>query len=640
MSNGFLVAASADIPAAREIAGGFGLDVIDASAGGDGPALLAQLQAAANVGVMLSTASARDEVFASLLEVLAERLPNAQLIAIDPGARAAFAFLPPAWPEMPFEQARQYSERRREIEAAQSGAEAPQSQPEPEPEPEPEPPPAEDSELLGGEETAPPPAPMKEPAQEQAEPESDLTARDAEQQEPEEERPAPAPPDAPQQAEDNPEPVENEAPAPESAQAEAPASEAPAPDSPWSDEPEAPLSEESGEALLGADETEQARADDAIGGAMWESEDNAVSEDADELPAPDGFAAPGETPSDDAEAFGLEPPSGPVTPAPEPEPQAPEPPSAAAPAPARERAATEEFTPPVARTRSPSQTAPADATAFAPKKLRRGTPELLRVVVHQPRDLKEVIKTAKLIDPRTHAAPQAMRIGDIALGANIGVTLEARGAICDGSLQRRRWSGEPIDFNFTVDADSGTRQVVFLARIFVDDAQIGTIAFTRSVTGAEKPPAQVGANERMKRHKRVFLSYSSADRETVAAIATAYEAAGVPHFWDRTGLEPGEMWPAKLRREINKADLFHLCWSRNAAKSEWVEKEAEHALSRHRRSKGKKPQITVQMLDGPPWAPHPAHLNAINFDDFVRAAIVGYARGDGAEDGPSGGGET
>jgi hypothetical protein len=37
------------------------------------------------------------------------------------------------------------------------------------------------------------------------------------------------------------------------------------------------------------------------------------------------------------------------------------------------------------------------------------------------------------------------------------------------------------------------------------------------------------------------------------------------------------------------------------------------------------------MLDGPPWAKHPPELDSINFDDFVRAAIVGYARGDGSE---------
>jgi hypothetical protein len=128
----------------------------------------------------------------------------------------------------------------------------------------------------------------------------------------------------------------------------------------------------------------------------------------------------------------------------------------------------------------------------------------------------------------------------------------------------------------------------------------------------------------------VFLSYSSKDRETVAAIATAYQSAGVEHFWDRASLKSGEEWSPRLRKEIERADLFHLCWSKSAAASEWVEKETEHALTRRRRSNGKTPDITVQMLDGPPWAPHPPQLDSINFDDFVRAAIVGYARGDGS----------
>ena len=85
-----------------------------------------------------------------------------------------------------------------------------------------------------------------------------------------------------------------------------------------------------------------------------------------------------------------------------------------------------------------------------------------------------------------------------------------------------------------------------------------------------------------------------------------------------------------MRKEIDRADLFHLCWSKSAAESEWVEKETEHALERNKRSKGKAPSITVQMLDGPPWAPHPASLDKLNFDDYARAAIVGYQRGDGA----------
>jgi hypothetical protein len=91
------------------------------------------------------------------------------------------------------------------------------------------------------------------------------------------------------------------------------------------------------------------------------------------------------------------------------------------------------------------------------------------------------------------------------------------------------------------------------------------------------------------------------------------------------GLKSGEEWKPRLLKEINKSDLFHLCWSRAAASSEWVEKETGHAMKRRR--KAKRPDITIQMLDGPPWAPHPDSLDDLNFDDYARAAIVGYERG-------------
>jgi hypothetical protein len=272
-------------------------------------------------------------------------------------------------------------------------------------------------------------------------------------------------------------------------------------------------------------------------------------------------------------------------------------------------------------------TAAADATAFAPKKLRRSTPELVRIVVHQPKDLNDVVKVAKKIDPRAEPSPSGVSIGDVALGASIGVALEVRGANTDGAVQRRTWAGDPIDFSFAVEADASVKQVVLLARVFVNDAQIGVLAFTRNVSGPAEKPHSAGDRVRLKRHKRVFLSYSSKDRETVSQIATAYQMAGVEHFWDRASLKSGEEWHPRLRREIDRADLFHLCWSTAASESEWVKKEAEHALTRRKKNSGK-PDITVQMLDGPPWAPHPLELDAINFDDFVRAAIVGYARGD------------
>lgn len=540
MSNGYLLAAEADVANVREMAAGFGLETIAATSLGDQSSTAAALASAANVGIVISHAATRDAAFIALVMALSHSLRAAQVIVVEADARGAFGFLPAAWPSMSFDEARSRSaelvRRRAEHEAAT--AEPPRAHPLPPTEP---------------------PAALEE---------------------------APPPP------------MEEQQPAP----VEETQSSEPEPETEPEPQPEA-----------------EAKEDLAL-----RDEESAQTEELTEAPSPDSFAA------DDAPASGGATPSEPsldqaAPPAPAPAPQSAEPPAAKPDLPRRRSAPA-----PAAPTQgAPIATAPADATAFAPKKLRRGSPEFVRIVIHQPQDLQNVIKAARKLDPRTEPAPSGMKIGDVPLGSSVGVSLEVRGAACDGALQRRTWTGDAIDFNFSAEPDAEVKQAVFLARVFVNDAQIGVLAFTRPVGGAHKQPHANGDRVRLKRHKRVFLSYSSKDRETVSAIATAYAAAGVQHFFDRTSLKSGEEWSPRLRQEIERADLFHLCWSKSASASEWVEKEAEHALTRRRRSNGKKPEITVQMLDGPPWAPHPPHLDAINFDDFVRAAIVGYARGDG-----------
>ena len=562
MSNGYLIASGADLAAAHEIGEGFGLDVIDAASIHDHATAVSALAVAANVGIVISLTSVRDNGFVALLRSLSLRLQTAQLIFADAEARTELAFLPHQWQAMSLEEARSRAARRRG--ASQAPApEALRAAPLPAPA-DPDPP-----------ELAPiPPAPiestMEPPPFDDPDETPTLAANDTDDDAFSAETPV-----EPEPQDDAPRAARDTAPADENLHLR-----------------DAPMEEAIGEGTPSAEaEIGETRSHDAV----------SVPEAA-EPAAPIGEPDAGRSLGHGALA----------------------PPSMSAPAP---QAAL-----PIARAKQASPTAappkaPADATAFAPKKLRRGTPELVRIVVHQPKQLKDVIMAARKIDARAKPAPQAMSIGDVALGTEVGIALEVRGAACDGALQRRIWVGEPIDFSFTAEAEDDVKQAVFLARVLVGDAQIGVLAFTRGLTGAKK--AASSGDVRLKRHKRVFLSYSSADRDTVSAIATAYAMAGVEHFWDRASLKSGEEWRPRLRREIDRADLFHLCWSKAAAQSEWVEKEAEHALTRRVKSNGKHPEITVQMLDGPPWAPHPRHLDSINFDDFVRAAIVGYARGDG-----------
>jgi hypothetical protein len=270
-----------------------------------------------------------------------------------------------------------------------------------------------------------------------------------------------------------------------------------------------------------------------------------------------------------------------------------------------------------------------DALAFTPKKLRRGTAELIRVAVFQPKDKSAAMHAAKQADSRASEAGVAQHLGKIARGALIAAVIDARGADVEETKIEGEWTGAPLDFNFIVTPRENAVQALVTVRILADDAQVGSIVFTRPLAKAKNDgqSSKLDSAEKLRRVSRAFLSYSSDDRETVALIASAYERAGIPCFFDRSALAPGEEWSPRLIKEIERADLFHLCWSRQAAASTWVHKETEHAMIRRR--KAKKPDITIQMLDGPPWAPHPADLDALNFDDYARAAIVGYARGEG-----------
>jgi hypothetical protein len=328
MSNGYLLAANADLPDLGDVAAGFGLDTVGAATLGSHEATATELQSAANVGIVLSHAATRDASFVALLHVLARSLRTAQLILVEADARDAFGFLPETWQAMALADARaratDLSRRRAEAETNAT----PRAHPLP---PAPEAPPPVD-------EATPPPPTLDD-------------------------------------VEEDSSTVETIEPTPN-------------------------------------------LADDGEVGRAYDDGARADSFGVDEAPATS------ETPTQEQG-----PASQPIAP------EAAAPPATLAPAPA-----PQPVEPPRQRTSEAAATAPADATAFAPKKLRRDSPELVRIVIHQPKDLQDVIKAARKIDPRTDAAPSGMKVGDVPFGSSVGVSLEVRGAAC----ATRCWIHRPL----------------------------------------------------------------------------------------------------------------------------------------------------------------------------------------------------
>ena len=116
-----------------------------------------------------------------------------------------------------------------------------------------------------------------------------------------------------------------------------------------------------------------------------------------------------------------------------------------------------------------------------------------------------------------------------------------------------------------------------VALLSVNGVPVGEMRFITQIV--EKPRL---LNPEILAHKynRVFISYSHQDESKVKFLHEGLELGSVPHFFDRKYLKAGDVFPQVIRDYINSADLFILCWSENASKSEYVQKERLQALER------------------------------------------------------------
>ena len=76
---------------------------------------------------------------------------------------------------------------------------------------------------------------------------------------------------------------------------------------------------------------------------------------------------------------------------------------------------------------------------------------------------------------------------------------------------------------------------------------------------------------------RIFISYSSKDREYAGAVCDLLQNIGQDVFYAEETFRPGAQFESLLS-EVRQCDMLLVVWSRNASASSWVNQEVGAAL--------------------------------------------------------------
>lgn len=141
------------------------------------------------------------------------------------------------------------------------------------------------------------------------------------------------------------------------------------------------------------------------------------------------------------------------------------------------------------------------------------------------------------------------------------------------------WQGTftKCSFDYFISKDIDMEELSCVALLSVNGVPVGEMRF---ITKIVEQPRRLNPEIIAHKYSKVFISYSHLDESKVKFLHEGLELGAVPHFFDRKYLKAGDVFPQVIQDYINSADLFILCWSENASKSEYVQKERIQALAR------------------------------------------------------------
>ena len=220
------------------------------------------------------------------------------------------------------------------------------------------------------------------------------------------------------------------------------------------------------------------------------------------------------------------------------------------------------------------------SSIFAPAEVKRKSHLQVQVYLHLYEESEKVKSFAQESDKnaeRRDYIPLSLKLKE---GDKVDVEFNVYGATRLTSDRKSIvWQGSftKCSFDYFVPKDIDVEELSCVALLSVNGVPIGEMRF---ITRVIETPRQLNPEIIAHKFSKVFISYSHQDESKVKFLHEGLELGSVPHFFDRKYLKAGDVFPQVIQDYINSADLFILCWSENASKSEYVQKERLQALER------------------------------------------------------------
>jgi len=220
------------------------------------------------------------------------------------------------------------------------------------------------------------------------------------------------------------------------------------------------------------------------------------------------------------------------------------------------------------------------SSVFAPAEVKPKSRMLVQVYLHLFEETEKVKSLALESDRNAERRDYIPLQCKLKKGDKVDVLLNIYGeTLLMSDRKIVVWQGtfNKCSFDYFVPKDIDVDELSCVAMLSVNGVPVGEMRF---ITKIVETPRKLNPEIIAHKYSKVFISYSHQDESKVKFLHEGLELGAVPHFFDRKYLKAGDVFPQVIQDYINSADLFILCWSENASKSEYVQKERLQALER------------------------------------------------------------